>query len=98
MRISSSFGIGLYHSRRQRTTSEYFLAGHSLDRLPSASTVSTNINNEHFIRLAGSEARSGLAVGCYDGPPEAVRSQEPGQATREFFDWLFAFGDSFTRY
>jgi solute:Na+ symporter, SSS family len=62
------FGIGIYHSRRQKeTTSEYFLAGHSIGWFAvGASLFSTNISSEHFIGLAGSGASSGLAVGCYE--------------------------------
>ena len=62
------FGIGIYHSRRQKeTTSEYFLAGHSVGWFAvGASLFSTNISSEHFIGLAGSGATSGLAVGCYE--------------------------------
>ncbi|MBI3666971.1 MAG: sodium/solute symporter [Acidobacteria bacterium] len=61
------FGIGLYHSRRQRTSDEYFLAGHSVGWFAvGASLFSTNISSEHFIGLAGSGASSGLAVGCYE--------------------------------
>lgn len=61
------FGIGIYHSRRQRTTSEYFLAGHSIGWFAvGASLFSTNISSEHFIGLAGSGASAGLAVGCYE--------------------------------
>jgi SSS family solute:Na+ symporter len=61
------FGIGIYHSRRQRTASEYFLAGHSIGWFAvGASLFSTNISSEHFIGLAGSGASAGLAVGCYE--------------------------------
>jgi solute:Na+ symporter, SSS family len=61
------FGIGIYHSRRQRTPSEYFLAGHSVGWFAvGASLFSTNISSEHFIGLAGSGASDGLAVGCYE--------------------------------
>ncbi len=61
------FGIGLYHSRRQKTAQEYFLAGHSVGWFAvGASLFSTNISSEHFIGLAGSGATSGLAVGCYE--------------------------------
>ncbi len=61
------FGIGIYHSRQQRTTSEYFLAGHSIGWFAvGASLFSTNISSEHFIGLAGSGASGGLAVGCYE--------------------------------
>jgi solute:Na+ symporter, SSS family len=61
------FGIGIYHSRRQTTPGEYFLAGHSIGWFAvGASLFSTNISSEHFIGLAGSGASGGLAVGCYE--------------------------------
>lgn len=62
------FGIGIFYSRRpKKTTSEYFLAGHSIGWFAvGASLFSTNISSEHFIGLAGSGASSGLAVGCYE--------------------------------
>lgn len=61
------FGIGIYHSRRQRTAGEYFLAGHSVGWFAvGASLFSTNISSEHFIGLAGAGASDGLAVGCYE--------------------------------
>lgn len=61
------FGIGIYHSRRQRTAGEYFLAGHSIGWFAvGASLFSTNISSEHFIGLAGAGASDGLAVGCYE--------------------------------
>jgi SSS family solute:Na+ symporter len=60
-------GIGFYHSRRKRTASEYFLAGHSVGWFAIGATLfATNISSEHFIGLAGSGASTGLAVGCYE--------------------------------
>ncbi len=59
--------VGFYHSRRKRTTSDYFLAGHSVGWFAIGATLfATNISSEHFIGLAGSGASSGLAVGCYE--------------------------------
>ena len=61
------FGIGIHHSRRQGTASEYFLAGNSVGWFAvGASLFSTNISSEHFIGLAGAGASDGLAVGCYE--------------------------------
>lgn len=61
------FGIGFYHSRRERTSSEYFLAGRHVGWFAiGASLFATNISSEHFIGLAGSGASTGLAVGCYE--------------------------------
>ncbi|MBM3726588.1 MAG: sodium/solute symporter [Acidobacteria bacterium] len=61
------FGIGFYHSRRERTSQDYFLAGKSVGWFAiGASLFATNISSEHFIGLAGSGASTGLAVGCYE--------------------------------
>ena len=62
-----TFAIGFYHSRRGRTTSDYFLAGHQVGWFAiGLSLFATNISSEHFIGLAGSGASTGLAVGCYE--------------------------------
>jgi SSS family solute:Na+ symporter len=61
------FAIGLYHSRRERTSKDYFLAGSNVGWVAiGASLFATNISSEHFIGLAGSGASTGLAVGCYE--------------------------------
>lgn len=61
------FAIGFYHSRRERTSSNYFLAGQNVGWFAvGASLFSTNIGSEHFIGLAGSGATTGLAVGVYE--------------------------------
>jgi len=61
------FAIGWYHSRGERTASQYFLAGHQVGWFAiGASLFATNISSEHFIGLAGSGASTGLAVGCYE--------------------------------
>jgi SSS family solute:Na+ symporter len=61
------FGIGFYHSRRERTAKDYFLAGQDVGWFAiGASLFATNISSEHFIGLAGSGASTGLAVGCYE--------------------------------
>lgn len=61
------FGIGFWFSRRERSASEYFLAGRDVGWFAiGASLFATNISSEHFIGLAGSGATSGLAVGCYE--------------------------------
>jgi SSS family solute:Na+ symporter len=61
------FAIGFYHSRHERTSSDYFLAGQSVGWFAvGASLFATNISSEHFIGLAGSGASTGLAVGCYE--------------------------------
>ena len=62
-----TFAIGFYHSRRGRTSAEYFLAGHQVGWFAiGLSLFATNISSEHFIGLAGSGASTGLAVGCYE--------------------------------
>lgn len=61
------FAIGFYHSRRERTSADYFLAGQNVGWFAvGASLFATNISSEHFIGLAGSGASTGLAVGCYE--------------------------------
>lgn len=61
------FGIGFYHSRKERDTKDYFLAGSNVGWFAvGASLFATNISSEHFIGLAGSGATQGLAVGCYE--------------------------------
>jgi len=61
------FGIGIYHSLKERNASEYFLAGGNVGWFAvGASLFATNISSEHFIGLAGSGASTGFAVGCYE--------------------------------
>jgi SSS family solute:Na+ symporter len=56
-------GIGFYFSRKECTSTEYFLAGRNVGWIAiGASFFATNISSEHFIGLAGSGASSGLAV------------------------------------
>ncbi len=61
------FGIGFYFARKERTSSEYFLAGRNVGWFAiGASLFVSNISTEHFIGLAGSGASSGLAVGNFE--------------------------------
>jgi solute:Na+ symporter, SSS family len=61
------FAIGYYHSRRERNTKDYFLAGGNVGWVAIGfSLFATNISSEHFIGLAGSGASTGFAVGCYE--------------------------------
>ena len=61
------FYIGFYHSRKKRTTEDYFLAGHHTGWFAVGATLfATNIGSEHVIGLAGSGASTGLPVGCYE--------------------------------
>jgi len=59
--------IGLYYSNREKTPTEYFLAGRNVGWIAIGSSLfATNISSEHFIGLAGSGASSGLAVGHFE--------------------------------
>ena len=61
------FAIGFYFSRKERTSTEYFLAGRNVGWFAiGASLFVSNISTEHFIGLAGSGASSGLAVGHFE--------------------------------
>jgi len=60
-------GIGVYFSRRGKTSTDYFLAGRNVGWIAiGASLFASNISSEHFIGLAGSGASSGLAVGNFE--------------------------------
>ncbi len=61
------FAIGWYFSRRERTTTDYFLASRDVAWWAiGASLFSSNIGSEHFIGLAGSGAASGMAPGHFE--------------------------------
>jgi solute:Na+ symporter, SSS family len=61
------FAIGYYFARRERTTTDYFLASRDVAWWAiGASLFSSNIGSEHFIGLAGSGAASGMAVGHFE--------------------------------
>src|SRR5258706_3860413 len=61
------FAIGFYFARKERTSTEYFLAGRDVGWFAiGASLFVSNISTEHFIGLAGSGASSGLAVGHFE--------------------------------
>lgn len=61
------FAVGFYFSRRKKTTTEYFLPGRNVGWLAiGASLFSTNISSEHFLGLAGTGSKSGLAVGHFE--------------------------------
>lgn len=61
------FAIGWYHSRKERTTTDYFLAGRDVAWWAiGASLFSSNIGSEHFIGLAGSGASTGMAAGHFE--------------------------------
>lgn len=59
--------IGLYFTRREKTSTHYFLAGRDVAWWAiGASLFASNISSEHFIGLAGSGAKTGLAVGHFE--------------------------------
>jgi len=61
------FAIGFYFARKERTTTDYFLASRDVAWWAiGASLFSSNIGSEHFIGLAGSGAASGMAVGHFE--------------------------------
>src|SRR3979409_2312688 len=61
------FGIGFYFAKKGRTSEDYFLASRNVGWFAiGASLFVSNISTEHFIGLAGSGARSGLAVGSFE--------------------------------
>ncbi|HET7209611.1 MAG TPA: sodium:solute symporter [Terriglobales bacterium] len=61
------FSIGLYFARRERTSTDYFLASRNVGWFAiGASLFVSNISTEHFIGLSGSGASSGLAVGHFE--------------------------------
>src|SRR5262245_60537792 len=61
------FAIGWYFSRKERTTTDYFLASRNVAWWAiGASLFSSNIGSEHFIGLAGQGASSGMAAGHYE--------------------------------
>lgn len=61
------FAIGWYHSRKERTTTDYFLASRDVAWWAiGASLFSSNIGSEHFIGLAGGGASSGMAPGHFE--------------------------------
>ena len=61
------FAIGWYFSRKERTTTDYFLASRDVAWWAiGASLFSSNIGSEHFIGLAGSGASSGMAAGHFE--------------------------------
>src|SRR3979411_464457 len=61
------FGIGMYFSRRERTSEDYFLAGRDIGWFfIGPSLFVSHISTEHFIGLSGTGATSGLAVGHFE--------------------------------
>src|SRR4026209_571068 len=61
------FAIGFYFARKERTSTDYFLASRDVGWFAiGASLFVSNISTEHLLGLAGSGASSGLAVGSFE--------------------------------
>lgn len=61
------FAFGLYMSRREKTSTDFFLAGRKLPWYAiSLSLFATNISSGSFLGLAGDAYRNGLAVGTLE--------------------------------
>ncbi len=61
------FCIGFYFARKERTSTDYFLASRDIGWFfIGASLFVSNISTEHFIGLSGTGASSGLAVGHFE--------------------------------
>jgi SSS family solute:Na+ symporter len=59
--------IGMYFRKRSSSATEYFLAGRNVGWIAiGASLFATNISSEHFLGLAGTGSKSGLAVGQFE--------------------------------
>ena len=59
--------IGLYKSRHEKTSEDYFLAGKSLPWWAiGASLIAANISAEQFIGMSGSGFAIGLAIASYE--------------------------------
>jgi len=65
--ISVVLSIGFYFRKKSATSTEYFLAGRNVGWIAiGASLFATNISSEHFLGLAGTGSKSGLAVGQFE--------------------------------
>jgi SSS family solute:Na+ symporter len=65
--ISIVLFIGFYFRNKNKNSVEYFLAGRNIGWIAiGASLFATNISSEHFIGLAGTGSKSGLAVGHFE--------------------------------
>ena len=54
------------HRNKQKTTSDYFLAGHASWLVVGASLFASNIGSEHIVGLAGNGASSGMAMAHWE--------------------------------
>ena len=61
------FSIGMYFARKERTSTDYFLASRDIGWFfIGASLFVSNISTEHFIGLSGTGYSSGMAVGHFE--------------------------------
>ncbi|MBK7631125.1 MAG: sodium/solute symporter [Ignavibacteriales bacterium] len=59
--------IGFYFRKKSKNSEEYFLAGRNIGWIAiGASLFATNVSSEHFLGLAGTASKSGLAVGHFE--------------------------------
>lgn len=59
--------VAWWSSRKQHSTQDYFLAGRNISFwVVGASLFATNIGSEHIVGLAGSGAKSGVAMAHYE--------------------------------
>lgn len=59
--------IGYFFSKKEKSTTQYFLAGRHVGWIAiGASLFATNISSEHFLGLAGTGSKTGLAVGHFE--------------------------------
>jgi len=60
-------GIGFSFRKKGETSTDYFLAGRNVGWLAIGDSLfATNISSEHFLGLAGTGSKSGLAVGHFE--------------------------------
>ena len=66
--IGAVIGIGIFKSRHEKTSEDYFLAGRGLSWwLIGFSLIAANISTEQFIGMSGSAAKwLGLAIASYE--------------------------------
>ena len=59
--------IGFYFRKKSKSSEEYFLAGRNIGWIAiGASLFATNVSSEHFLGLAVTASKSGLAVGHFE--------------------------------
>ena len=66
--VVSVVGVGLYKSRKEKTSEDYFLAGRGLQWwLIGFSLIAANISSEQFVGMSGNAASHvGLAIASYE--------------------------------